>query len=355
MANAEHLAILKQGPKAWNRWRRESKDVIPDLSGADLVGADLTIANLSGAKLIDARLSRAKLIDANLNGATLWGALLIGANLSRANLSRADLAGARLNDADLSGASLKRAQLAGVDLRRADLSGADLNEADLWDTNLSGANLGGTDFTASHIGITNFGATNLSTAKGLDTIKQIVPSMIGIDTIYRSQGEDPGEAFLRGAGVPDNFIEYMNSLVGRGFECYSCFISYSTKNQEFATRLHADLQQNGVRCWFAPHDVQGGKKLHEQIDDAIRVYDQLLLILSHESMNSEWVKAEIFRETGTGGPGRAADVVPRSLGAIRRIAELGVLRCRSGQRLGARNPRVFHPGLQRLEKPRFLS
>src|SRR5204863_2797112 len=32
---------------------------------------------------------------------------------------------------------------------------------------------------------------------------------------------------------------------------------------------------------------------HEQIDQAIRVYDRLLLILSEASMNSEWVKTEI--------------------------------------------------------------
>ena len=47
------------------------------------------------------------------------------------------------------------------------------------------------------------------------------------------------------------------------------------------------------RVWFAPEDVQGGKKLHEQIDEAIRLYDKLLLVLSPESMNSEWVKTEI--------------------------------------------------------------
>ena len=31
----------------------------------------------------------------------------------------------------------------------------------------------------------------------------------------------------------------------------------------------------------------------EQIDEAIRIYDRLLLILSTHSMNSEWVKTEI--------------------------------------------------------------
>jgi hypothetical protein len=74
---------------------------------------------------------------------------------------------------------------------------------------------------------------------------------------------------------------------------YSCFISYSTKDQEFADRLYADLQARGVRCWFAPHDIQGGRKVHEQIDEAIRVYDKLLLILSEDSIKSDWVQAEV--------------------------------------------------------------
>jgi hypothetical protein len=57
--------------------------------------------------------------------------------------------------------------------------------------------------------------------------------------------------------------------------------------------LHADLQNKGVRCWFAPHDIKGGRKIHEQIDEAIRVYDRLLLVLSDASMKSKWVKTEI--------------------------------------------------------------
>ena len=87
----------------------------------------------------------------------------------------------------------------------------------------------------------------------------------------------------------------MKSLVANPIEVYSCFISYSTKDQEFAERLHTDLQNKNVRCWFAPHDVQGGRKLHEQIDEAIRVHEKVLLILSEHSMNSEWVKTEIAK------------------------------------------------------------
>jgi len=57
--------------------------------------------------------------------------------------------------------------------------------------------------------------------------------------------------------------------------------------------LYADLQAKGVRCWFAPHDIMGGRKIHEQIDEAIRVHDKLLLILSEHSMASDWVGTEI--------------------------------------------------------------
>ena len=76
---------------------------------------------------------------------------------------------------------------------------------------------------------------------------------------------------------------------------YSCFISYATRDQNFANRLHADQERNGVRCWFAPHDVRGGQKLHQQIDEAIGIHDRVLLILSEHSMNSEWVKTEIAK------------------------------------------------------------
>jgi hypothetical protein len=189
--------------------------------------------------------------------------------------------------------------LNGAELYRADLSGANLSEANLRQAHLGGADLRGANlrqanFSESHFGWTIVANVDLSQTKGLNDIKHDGPSTIGIDTIYFSKGEIP-EAFLRGAGVPDNFITFARSLVGQAIEFYSCFISYSTKDQEFAERLHADLQAKGVRCWFAPEDIQGGKKTHEQIDEAILVYDKLLLVLSDASMNSEWVATEIAK------------------------------------------------------------
>jgi hypothetical protein len=82
---------------------------------------------------------------------------------------------------------------------------------------------------------------------------------------------------------------YAQTEIDRG----SCFISYSGKDQAFAERLHADLQNKGVRCWFAPRDLPIGAKTWDAIDEAIRFTDKLLLILSKASIASEWVEDEV--------------------------------------------------------------
>jgi hypothetical protein len=42
--------------------------------------------------------------------------------------------------------------------------------------------------------------------------------------------------FLRGVGLPDALIEYLPSLLNQAIQHYSCFISYSSDDDEFALR-----------------------------------------------------------------------------------------------------------------------
>ena len=56
MANEEHVALLKQGVDAWNKWRKKNPNVRSDLIEADLTGADLVEADLTGARLTGADL-----------------------------------------------------------------------------------------------------------------------------------------------------------------------------------------------------------------------------------------------------------------------------------------------------------
>ena len=40
---------------------------------------------------------------------------------------------------------------------------------------------------------------------------------------------------------------------------------YSSQDQAFAERLHADLQSKGVHCWFAPEDMKIGDKIRPRM------------------------------------------------------------------------------------------
>jgi hypothetical protein len=145
--------------------------------------------------------------------------------------------------------------------------------------------------TGANLLWTVFGGIDLTSVIGLETCRHHGPSFIDHITLGRS-GPLP-LSFLRGVGLSDRLIEYLPSLLSQAIESYSCFISYSTKDQVFAERLHADLQNKGVRCWFAPHDLPIGAKTWDAIDEAIKSRDKLLLILSKNSINSDWVEDEV--------------------------------------------------------------
>ncbi len=74
---------------------------------------------------------------------------------------------------------------------------------------------------------------------------------------------------------------------------YTCFIGYASQDDLFAQRLHADLQDHGVRCWFAPEDMKIGDKIRSRIDKAIHQQEKLLLLLSEHSIASAWVEDEV--------------------------------------------------------------
>lgn len=327
-----HLQMLKEGVEKWNTWRKASPNLVPDLRGADLSHLDLCGANLRAALLCETNLSStnlraASLQWADLNGATIWNTNLIEADLSQANLSsatasgsilskaylyrailsKADLRGAKLvetnltrtiaEDTDFTEAILHEANLANSDLRGAKfrgtvLTGASLQKARLTGTTIDRARLFNTDFNLSVMGETNIIGCDLRGTVGLDTIKHELPSSIGLDTIYHSNGRIP-VLFLRGCGTPDVFLEYMNSLTANALEFYSAFISYSSQDRLFAERIHGDLQNAGVRCWFAPEDMPIGAKIRPTIHESIRVYEKLLLILSDHALNSTWVEDEV--------------------------------------------------------------
>lgn len=247
MANQDHLDILTRGVEIWNQWRNARLDTRPDLSSADLSHANLSHANLSYA------------------------------NLSNANLSHADL-----SHSDLSGAYLSYANLRYANLNRADLNHTDLSYAHMYDAN----------FAEASVGWTIFAEADLYKVKGLAEIKHFGPSPVAL---YSVQLPQDGSAlhFLRGTGVTDEWIDFYRAQMFSPILYHSCFISYSSKDEMLARRLHADLQDHGVRCWFALEDLKIGDHYHQRIDESIHLYDKLILILSEQAIQSNWVEREV--------------------------------------------------------------
>ena len=215
MADQSQLDILQQGVQAWSSWREQYSDTRPNLSGADLAGADLTFVDLVGADLSGARLQRANLSEARLDRADLSAAelqyaelsfcklrhadlrdaALMRANLQSADLTCADLRGAKINDArapyaNFREAELQKAYLWGSDFREADFKHAHLNEANLMNAQLVGADFRDAILTGAKVfGIS---AWKLELSKGTEQDDLVITdpnyeSQITVDDIEVAQ------------------------------------------------------------------------------------------------------------------------------------------------------------------------
>ena len=244
----KYAKILRQGVESWNQWREKHPNELVNLTHRGLDGL-----NLSGASLI-----RVNLLDANLRGTNL-------------------------TNCDIRVSSLRMA-----DLTNCDLTGADLTDSDLTEANLTGAN-----FTNVRIGFTTFGDIDFRSVKGLETVRHVGPSTVGIDSIYRSRNIIP-EIFLRGCGVSEDFIEFARPLKGKAFEFYSCFLSHAQPDSDFADRLRTDLISKGVSCWHYRYDMRAGRFWRAQINEAIKLHDKLVLICSEQSLLRRNVVDEII-------------------------------------------------------------
>jgi hypothetical protein len=256
MSFIDHVKILKQGVKTWNKWREDNPDIIPQLSKIDFGDEFSFTPSLEGI-----------------------------------NLSSAYLESSNLFSLTLDSANLERAHLQNVNCYGASFKNVNFNSANLELVNFCLADLDGADFKESYLGSTIFGFTDLSTAKNLDSCIHLGSSIVDNNTLSKSMNLPL--KFLRGCGLPDFIIDNISVLQNDPIMFYSCFISYSSKDHEFAERLYSDLQNKGIRCWFAPEDMKGGKKSYDQINDAIRLHDKLLLVLSENSITSDWVATEI--------------------------------------------------------------
>ncbi len=274
MANPEHVEILKKGVVVWNHWRAHNPDTKVDLR--EVRFEELT--------------EQPKAITSTNVKFT---------NFREFNFINVDLTGAHFMATDLSGTFFNESNLSQVRFFLTNLRFAVLNNANLLYSSFSQTLLDHTKLIKANLTHSTFsGVTiadcNLDEAIGLESILHVSPSSIGIDTIYQSVGKIP-DTFLRGCGVPEDFITYAKSLVIKPIDFYKCFISFTEVDNTFSERLYNDLQMAGVRCWHWKEDAKWGRTLRKEIDEAIRYYDKLMIICSKDSLKAPAVLEEIER------------------------------------------------------------
>ena len=348
MANEEQLSILRHGVDVWNEWRVKNFSVDIDLSntslsranlrgvnlkgtnlrdtnfdvavfdGGDLSGSDLRGSNFWRSSLRDTNLSAAKLNRADLNAADLSDANLREADLGETNLSGAQLIGAHADETNLDGANLGGANLRAAVIRGSKLGSADLSAANLQETRIEKTDLQGSNFGKTVMGNTVLDDVDLSQVLGLDHVQFSAPSILGRTTFVKSSGKIP-EAFLRGCGLSDWEIEetklfdpnLSNGEISeilykvydlratQALQISPLFISYSHADSQFVDKFGSYLDQKGIRYWRDIHKATAGP-LEEQVNRAIRQNPTVLVVLSENSIKSDWVQHEVraARETG---------------------------------------------------------
>jgi hypothetical protein len=72
------------------------------------------------------------------------------------------------------------------------------------------------------------------------------------------------------------------------------FISYSRKDISFVEQLVADLKNVGLDVWYDVSGIRGGSRWRIEIETAIRKSQFVVVVLSPDSIASEWVEREFL-------------------------------------------------------------
>ncbi len=71
------------------------------------------------------------------------------------------------------------------------------------------------------------------------------------------------------------------------------FISHSSVDKDFASRLCTDLQNTGLPVWFDMWDIKVGESIVKKINQGLEQSDYLVVVFSPDSANSAWVQQEL--------------------------------------------------------------
>lgn len=90
----------------------------------------------------------------------------------------------------------------------------------------------------------------------------------------------------------------------------SIFLSHSSNDKPFVRKLAADLRRAGFYVWVDEAEIKVGDSLIEKIEDGIDNTDFLGVVISQNSLSSEWVTREVRIALSQEIAGRRVKVLP---------------------------------------------
>jgi hypothetical protein len=74
---------------------------------------------------------------------------------------------------------------------------------------------------------------------------------------------------------------------------YDVFLSYSSKDRPWVLEFTSALRKAGVTAWFDVEDLDPGEHWQEKLQEALRQSSILVVILTENSINNQWMFFEL--------------------------------------------------------------
>jgi len=118
--------------------------------------------------------------------------------------------------------------------------------------------------------------------RSLDVLAWIVPSVIRL-----------AEEELSAGATPANEKRSFTLIEEREHREFGVFVSHSAKDEEVATRISNGLKAFGLPLFFARWSIKPSDSIVQKIDRALARSDTILVLLTPNSVRSQWVKREL--------------------------------------------------------------
>lgn len=73
------------------------------------------------------------------------------------------------------------------------------------------------------------------------------------------------------------------------------FLSFATEDRDFSKRIARQLERSGLDVWFSESELFPGDSMLDKIGKAVSSSDYIFLIVSKNSMKSDWVNSEFSK------------------------------------------------------------